>query len=106
MNWLRRLWPRRILVFCDYLADPVWTYPGRVGVQLEALPLSDGTRDALRRWAARYDALLGSDFEWSEPADAEAFEREGERLWRVVQDELGPRWKVGYLSDAQDRVLW
>jgi hypothetical protein len=71
MNWLRRLWPRRILVFCDYLADPVF-----------------------------------SDFEWSEPADAEAFEREGERLWRVVQDELGPRWKVGYLSDAQDRVLW
>ena len=110
MSWLRRLRPRKVLLFCDYYADPVWTYRRRRGLPVDALPLSDMTKAALKSWAASYDEGLEPGFERLEPdvdeqVDAE-FEREGRRLWRIVQEELGPTWKVGYLSEAEGRILW
>jgi hypothetical protein len=111
MNWLRQLWPRRILLFCDYYVDPIWTYRKRRGLPLDALPLSDTTKDALKGWAARYDELNDpAATTWLDPIDEDAidqdFEREGRRLWRTVQEELGPTWKVRYLSESEERVLW
>lgn len=108
MPWLRRLWPRRILLFCDYYADPIWTYRKRRGLPLAALPLSDTTKDALKRWAARYDELndpTRPDCDGDDTADGD-FDREGRRLCRIVQKELGPTWKVGYLSEREERILW
>lgn len=103
---LERMRPRTILLFCDYFADPVWTYPKRAMLRVDGLPLSDMTKDALKQWAARYDELRKTGFEWPRLDDAEQFEHEGRRLWRTVQEELGPAWKVGYLSASENRVLW
>ena len=64
----------------------------------------------MKSWAASYDEGLETGFEWLEPEDDEQvdeeFERGGRRLWRIVQEELGPTWKVGYLSEAEGRILW
>jgi hypothetical protein len=94
---------RRIVVMCDYTADPVWTADRQYMLDLDQLPLSDNTKAALRAWAQWYDTLLHRDFEW--PAEEErAWTQESRRLWRVVADELGPDYEVGYYDD--DGVSW
>jgi hypothetical protein len=50
--------------------------------------------------------FLDSEFEWPQRHGEEQFEPGGQRLWRIVQDELGPEWRVGYLSEGEERVLW
>ena len=60
---------------------------------------------ALCSWARWYDSLLDRDFEWSHAEEAD-FDREGGRLWRLVANELGPHYKVGYFSEVLDDVVW
>jgi hypothetical protein len=108
MNWLRRFWPRKILLFCDYYADPIWTHRKRDSLRVDLLPLTDQTKEDLRAWAAKHDEGLEAIGDTDTPSGSTAaeVEREGLRLWRVVQGELGPTWKVGYLSERTGRILW
>lgn len=94
-----------MLLMCDYLAEPVWTADGRTSLDLSTLPLTPRTKQELRAWAARYDTLLTRDFDWTED-EQRRFDAEGRRLWRVVSDELGSRFEVGYFSDMSDRQVW
>ena len=50
-------------------------------------------------WAQWHDTLLDRDFEWPAEEDC-AWTQEGRRLWRVVADELGPEYEVGYCDDG------
>ena len=96
---------RRVLLMCDYLADPLWTAGGGAMLSVDSFPLSSQTKAALRAWADSYNALMDHDYAWPSPAYRDAFEKEGRRLWAVVQDELGPDYDVGYFSEGEGH-LW
>ena len=99
--------PREIVLFCDYEADPVWhARKPRAMIALDSLPLSDPTKAALRAWAASYERLEEHGYEWPEPAGEADHDAEGERLRRIVQEELGPDWKVGLLPESGGRIRW
>ncbi len=98
----------RILLMSDYLADPLWweSRPGMPPVDLDELPLAEGTRTELRRWADRYDRLMKQDYKWQSDQAKAAFEGEGRRLWHTLRSELGANWEVGYYSVTEQRHLW
>src|SRR4051812_17036572 len=96
---------RKLLIMCDYYADPLWSANGRVGLDLDDYPLSARTKEELRAWARWYDALMDRDFSWPR-GEARRFDAEGTRLWRRVIDELGPEYKVGFRPEGQRRTLW
>lgn len=104
-----------LLIFPDYLADPLWLYPqgGMVGVN--RLPLSDATRDAVRDWARRWDKRAFADLDATrterDPAKPKAWERihhEGAALCERIRAELGAGWRVGRASwpDGERHVQW
>ncbi len=95
----------------DYHCWPLWE-PGGAEYALEpdALPLSQGTKDRLQRWAAIPDRKLAEhgdyppDIAWT-AGETEAFEAEGRELWRLLQRELGAGYFVGYQSVTERREL-
>lgn len=95
---------RRIVIMCDYGADPVWRRDDEVGVNLDDLPLDESTRQALRRWAGRFDARFDPGRDPPHEGNVE-FDAEGRRLWLRVRDELGPAWTVSYYSEAEGQRL-
>lgn len=91
-----------IRLMADYQSWPLWWQaphePGDIDPRI--LPLSDETRDRLRKWSDAYDAILN----WDDPASSgfateaeeEAFEEEGEALWKQLQIELEGQYRVLY----------
>jgi hypothetical protein len=89
---------RRLVLWCDYGADPTWRFvdggPRLSQISLDTLALTEATKVALRAWARTYeeityppDAELPSE---PTPQQWDAFMREGERLRDLVAAELGP----------------
>jgi hypothetical protein len=74
----------------------------------ERLPLTSDLKAALRAWANTFDKTLNPenppDSGFASPAEEEAFEAEGQRLLRTLQEELGPDYKVIYKSLRNDRL--
>ena len=95
----------RVLLMCDYLAEPLWTPDGGMTLSLDGFPLSAGAKKDLRAWAQWYDSLLDRDCSW-EAGEQENFEREGRRLWRAVRAELSGVYEVGYFSQTLHRQVW
>lgn len=88
----------RLRVFPDYAADPVWAETGMV--DLDTLPLSDPLVTALRGWAREWEALMGVEVARYEIDDAvahEAWQRQGLRLTRRLQSELGSTYRIEYV---------
>lgn len=96
----------------DYGSYPLWWVGSdKVGdIDPASLPLSRETVDRLYRWAEVYNATLN----WDDPTDSpgfsnheteEAFEREGLALWKQLQGELSPRFKVYYFSSKLGRLM-
>jgi hypothetical protein len=96
--------------FPDYgKADPIWTEDG-TGLSLDALPVKEDTRAAVRDWAARWEPVAWQQMDADDfnagmsdrPAEppAEATWRslgdEGRRLCAQVQQELADGWEVIY----------
>ena len=87
----------------DYDCYPLWHAGGEdVGnINPDNLPLSKETVERLDRWAKAYDLTLNredppsSGFE-SEEASIK-FDEEGQTLWKILQQELGPEYQVIYL---------
>lgn len=102
---------KKIKLMTDYYCYPLWWMGGDcIGdIDPKILPLNQTTIASLERWQASYDAIL--DLE--DPASAgfktlqeeEAFEREGLRLWQVLQEELEPEYQVFYFSDRLQKVV-
>ncbi len=88
---------RHLRVFPDYAADPVWADDGMV--DLDALPISDRLRGALRAWAREWERLLGPQFEVREKDAYAAWLAVGAKHARHLQAELGPSWVVEYTAD-------
>jgi hypothetical protein len=97
--------PRRVYLMTDY--DSLWTdEPAHSMVCLEGLPLISSTKSALRAWSAReWDFLAAEEAGDRMTEAAAAHEREGHRLWRLVQQELGSAFEVGYAVFDPDRAL-
>jgi hypothetical protein len=96
--------PQRVLLMCDYYADPIWTESGGGMIALDRLPLGADTKQALRAWAESYDALADHGYEWPSPEYKRDFDAEGRRLWAIVRNELGPDFEVGYHSEIDGRI--
>jgi hypothetical protein len=90
---------RRLVLYADYFADPLWTAdrgkPGAM-IALEDLPLPDHLRSELRAWAAVFDALAAV-CDWPSRSAREQWNHEGERLRDLVAEALGQGYSVSYL---------
>lgn len=97
--------PISLLLMADYLADPLWRR-GSDGatrmVSLDRLPLTAELKAALRAWAARYDDLMRTDYEWPSDAERIAWTAEGRALLGPASEELGPAYEVSY-HDVTER---
>jgi hypothetical protein len=96
----------------DYGSYPLWWAGSDKAGDIDpaSLPLSQETIDRLYRWAEVYDSTLN----WDDPANSpgfsnyeteEAFEQEGISLWRQVQRELFPQFKIYYFSNKLGRLM-
>ncbi|MGK7928990.1 MAG: hypothetical protein AB4290_27765 [Spirulina sp.] len=102
---------QQIKLMTDYYCYPLWWMGGeRFGdIDPKTLPLSQKTIASLEQWQTTYDAILDLD----DPASAgfktlqeeEEFEREGIRLWRVLQEELEPEYTIVYFSDRLQKIV-
>jgi hypothetical protein len=96
---------RELKLMTDYHCFPLWEplEDGTRNVSPDELPLSSDLREALREWAAAYDRTLNHDYPplsgFASPAEEGAFEVEGRRLWKELQAQLGPTYRVVYRSD-------
>ncbi len=95
----------------DYGVSPVWEFAGGDlidNADPEYLPLTADLRAALRRWASAYDATLNQEYPpdsgFLSPADEDAFEAEGLRLWKELQAQLGAEYTVAYFSQRDGRL--
>ena len=94
----------RLLVMCDYFADPIWTEDGAM-IELDSLPLSDASKAQLREWAAWYDRLGTDESAWTPDVERE-FDTDCRRLWRRVAEELEPEYRVGYVDERTSQRVW
>ncbi len=81
----------------DYGCFPLWEYAAGDlidNADPERLPLTGDLKAALGRWASAYDATLNQEYppdsSFPSPADEDAFEAEGLRLWKELQTQFGP----------------
>jgi hypothetical protein len=102
---------KRIKLMPDYGCSPLWEYADGdlvANPQPDELPLSDGLRAALRRWAEAYDATLKPEDPrasgFAAPAAEAAFEANGQRLWKQLREELGHDSEVFYFSHRDGRI--
>lgn len=114
--------PAEILFMPDYRADPIWDVTTESMVSLDQLPIGEPTRSAIRGWASRWEQLAEqkmrcADVEHgmlpgpAEPVSPQAWETielDGRALCHQLRDELGGRWRVGWVSfeHGQRHVQW
>lgn len=95
---------RKLKLMPDYQCHSLWWSdsgpPGNIDPS--TLPLSAETISALDKWARAFDAKMDLDDPTQEqktsPAEVDAFEREGVRLWKKLIQELSSRYEVSYKS--------
>jgi hypothetical protein len=97
--------PVPILLMADYWADPLWRCcesgeASRViSLDLDSLPLSSQLRQQLRAWAARFDALSETGYEWPNVTEERQWVTDGRALLEPVREELGSGYDVTYFAD-------
>jgi hypothetical protein len=102
---------RRIKLMAEYGGLSLWGVGAAdVGpIEPEELPIAGELVAALHRWADVYDQTLNREDParsgFASPAQAEAFEAEGHRLWKELKAQLGEGYEVLYFSDRQRRLL-
>lgn len=94
----------------DYMAFPLWEQEDDWDV--DEL-LSSGLRQELQAWSDEWtDAMWGDEGpdadDWRPPLDEllSAWEQRGRQLWMAVQQELGPDYQVGYVSEVTGETEW
>jgi hypothetical protein len=94
--------PVPLLLMADYLADPIWTRSssgaGGCTVPLDRLPLGDELKSRLHAWAARFDALMDTGYEWPSRMEEIAWVSEGRVLLETLRQELGWGYDVQYFD--------
>jgi hypothetical protein len=103
--------PVTILLMADYRADPLWRrYESReskrvMSLDLNSLPLSPELKQQLRAWAARFDALAETGYEWLSADHERQWVTDGRALLEPVRQELGPGYDVIYFADQIPQCL-
>ncbi len=109
LNSRKRIMVRRIKLMADYHCDPLWDMEEPDNIDPAELPLKQETIERLRQWAISYNNTLNindpeaSDFATQE--DAEAFELEGIKLWKQLQQELASDYEIFYFSEQYRKLL-
>lgn len=94
---------RRIELMTDYFCYPLWgmDYPDMGDIDPGSLPLQRETILRLERWADVYNSILNVEDPASTDFKTEAEEadwiQEGILLWKILQQELGPEYRVYFL---------
>ena len=102
---------RVIKLMAEYGGTVLWGVEATdIGpINPDDLPLTAELKTALQAWADVYDKTLNEgyppDSGFASPAEEEAFELEGRRLWKELQAQLGPAYKVVYFSNRESRLL-
>ncbi len=65
-------------------------------VRLDELPLSSALKGHLRSWAARFDRLAETNYEWPSSAEHARWVDAGSLLCQQVRGELGPDFDIEY----------
>ncbi|MBC5793661.1 MAG: hypothetical protein VKL60_07160 [Sphaerospermopsis sp.] len=101
----------KIKLMADYGCYPLWWVSSdKAGdINPETLPISQKTISRLEQWADIYDEKLN----WGDPNSSgfssleakAAFENEGISLWKQLQKELAPNYKVVYFSETLSKVF-
>lgn len=88
----------------EYECYPLWSWvrDGLSNFDPGELPIPEALAEEIRAWAARYEATYDRsyppDSDFSSPAEKEAFDQEGRRLWKALREALGPEYEVTYFS--------
>jgi hypothetical protein len=100
---------KRINLMPDYRCSPLWVYQGGEFLDNpdpDELPVTGELKAALQIWAASYEGTLDPEDParsgFTTPADRDAFDVEGQRLWRELQAQLGPDYEVLYCQSQED----
>ena len=94
----------------DYGADPLWRRYASgetarlIALNLDTLPLSTTLKQDLRAWAARFDALSETGYEWPNAADERKWITDGRALLEPLRRELRPEYEVSYFDYFGDRA--
>jgi hypothetical protein len=101
---------KQMKLMADYGSTPLWEYLDGDLVDIpnpDDLSLTSDLKAALHKWDAAYDRTLCQEYPpdsgFASPAEEEAFETEGRRLWRELQSQLGPGWEVSYHGELDHR---
>jgi hypothetical protein len=96
----------RLKLMADYQCFPLWWHGGRwIGmIQPDVLPLSEELKRRLSAWAAVYDGLMQTDYQWPSAAAQAAFVRDGRVLLAALREELGPDYEVWYVNDLTGQL--
>lgn len=101
---------KKIKLMADYGNTVLWGCdPEEIGpIDPDSLPLITEMKAELLAWANAYDKTLNQEYPpdsgFASPAEEEAFEVEGRRLWRALQDQLGSDYKVVYYSSHDSKL--
>jgi len=104
----------KIKLMADYHCHPLWIYDDTDDLLDNGVPeeisLSSELRSALDRWSHLYDQTMNFDDPYmspgfASPAEEDAFEIEGRRLWKELQSELGGEYKVVYYSSRESSLV-
>lgn len=102
---------KQLRLHADYALTVLWgVHPEELGpFHPDELPLTEDLRAAIMRWAEVYDNTLDPDHPedagFKTSAEAKAFDEEGLRLWKELQSQLGPDWRVTYYSSYQSKTF-
>ena len=96
--------PKRLVLECDYAADPLWAQSPdgeTFMVELDPLPLSDDLKADLRTWARAFEEITWPpDTEHQpDPKQWRGFVARGRDLARRLHEELGSSIEVVYGHD-------
>jgi hypothetical protein len=102
---------KTIKLMAEYKCYPLWLLDPEVigNINPTNLPLKQETMESLLAWALTYEGTINREYPpdsgFASEEDAQAFEREGLKLWYQLRKELAPEYKVFYFSVQSRKLL-